>query len=483
MNKSLLKVFQIYIFVYAFLFASRPISDADFWFHLKTGQYIFATGSIPRTELFSFTFHGIPWVAHGWLSGVLFYAVYSLGGLKPLIFIFALLTAVAFWIAFKRANSHPFFAGVAVLVAVWTALPNIGVRPRVFTILFASIYLALLGRFARGIEERWIWLLVPLMVLWANLHGGFFIGFALIGLTAVGMVFDRWAGVLDQPETFRSRLRTLALVFVACVLAALLNPYGIKLYTAPIIVLRSSVFQNFVTDWLSPDFHQPEQRPLMLLIFFTVAVLALSPKRPKPSEVLLFLATLFATLKTQRNAVVFALVTTPLLANYFQLWFESTRFGKSFGVTRTQPNPRLALLLGVGLLLPLIPFVLRLRSTVYSTPTQEAMRVPVKAVDYLVQKGITGNTFTAPNVWGAYVLWAAPNNPVYIDGRDVYPDTFVKEFVDITFGLKDWRGPFDQRGVQIVIIEPPSLLARQLGEAPAWERIYQDETSVVFRRR
>jgi len=59
----------------------------------------------------------------------------------------------------------------------------------------------------------------------------------------------------------------------------------------------------------------------------------------------------------------------------------------------------------------------------------------------------------------------------------------VKEFVDITFGLKDWRGPFDQRGVQIVITEPPSLLARQLGEAPAWERIYQDEVSVVFRRR
>src|ERR1043166_4713511 len=153
MSKSLLKLFQIYIFVYAFLFASRPISDEDFWFHLKTGQYIFATGSIPRTELFSFTFPGIPCVAHGWLSGVMFYAVYSVAGLKPLIFIFALLTAIAFWIAFKRANSHPFFAGVALLLAVWTALPNLGVRPRVFTILLASIYLALLGRFARSEEH------------------------------------------------------------------------------------------------------------------------------------------------------------------------------------------------------------------------------------------------------------------------------------------------------------------------------------------
>src|SRR5215213_9153461 len=170
MNKSLIKVFQIYVFAYAFLFASRPMSDADFWFHLKTGQYVFSTGSIPRTEMFSFTYNGIPWIAHGWLSGVLFYAVYSSVGLKALIFIFALLTAIAFWIAFKRANSHPFIAGIATLVAVWTALPNIGVRPRVFTILFASIYLALLARFARGVKERWVWLLIPLMSLWANLH-------------------------------------------------------------------------------------------------------------------------------------------------------------------------------------------------------------------------------------------------------------------------------------------------------------------------
>jgi hypothetical protein len=482
MSKSLVKVFQIYVFVFAFLFASRPLNDGDFWFHLKTGQYIFATGSIPRTELFSFTYPGIPWVAHGWLSGVFFYGVYSVAGFKPLIFIFALLAALAFWIAFKRANSHPFFAGVAVLIAVWTAMPNLGVRPRVFTILFTSIYLALLGRFARGITERWLWLLVPLMTLWANLHGGFFIGLALIGVTAVGMITDWWAGVLDQPESFRSRLRKLALVFFACIAAGLLNPFGVRLYTAPIAVLRSSVFQNVVNDWLSPNFHQPEQRPFLVMIILTTALLALSPKRPKPSEVLLFIATLYASLKTQRNAVVFALVSAPLMANYFQAWFESTRVGSSFGSSATGSKRRLAVLVAIGLLLPLIPFVIKLKSAVYGTPTQESMRVPVKAVEFLNQNGITGNTFTDPNVWGAYVFWASPNR-VYIDGRDVYPDTFVREFVDIIMGVKDWRGPFDKRGVQLVLIEPSSVLARELSEAPDWDRIYRDDMSVVFKRR
>jgi hypothetical protein len=482
MNKTLLKVFQIYIFAYAFLFASRPMGDADFWFHLKTGQYFFSSGGVPRAEPYSFTFHGIPYIAHGWLSGVFFYGVWSTAGPKLLIFIFAVLTAIAFWIAFKRANSHPFFAGVAVLLGVWTALPNIGVRPRVFTIVLASIYLALLGRFVRGVKERWIWLLIPLMTLWANLHGGFFIGLALVGLTATGMILDHWAGVLQEPETFRSRLRTLAVVFVGCVLAVLVNPYGVKLYTAPIAVLRSPIFQDLVTDWLSPDFHLATGRPLMLLILLTIAALALSPKRPKPSEVLLFLATLYATLKTQRNAVIFALVAAPLLADYFQIWFESTTVGRNFGA-KSDGSQRLARLMTIALLLPFVVFAIKLKTAVYSTPPQESLRVPVKAVAYLKQNGIVGNTFTAPNVWGAYVLWAAPGNPVYIDGRDVYPDMFVKEFVDILYGRVDWRGPFEQRGVQIALIEPDTLLARQLGESPGWERIYQDEMSVVFRRR
>lgn len=483
MNKSLLKVFKIYVFAFAFLFASRPMGDADFWFHLKTGQYVFTTGALPRMELWSFTHYGIPWTAHGWLSGVLFYGVWSVAGLKPLIFIFALLTAIAFWIAFKRTNAHPFFAGTAILLAVWTSLPNIGVRPRVFTILFASIFLALLGRFARGVNERWIWLLLPMMTLWANLHGGFFIGLALVGITAVGMVVDYWAGVLEEPVSFRLRLRQLAILFVGCVLAVLVNPFGVKLYTTPLAVLRSPIFQDLVIDWLSPNFHLSTARPLLLLIVLTIAVLALAPRRPKPSEVLLFLATLYATLKTQRNAVVFSLVAAPLFANYFQLWLDATSFGKRFGVMREDRNPRVARLVTLVLLLPLIPFAVKLKATVYSNPSQRSLRVPVKAVEYLKQNGVSGNIFTAPNVWGAYVIWAAPNNPVYIDGRDVYPDTFVKEFVDILFGRIDWHGPFDQRGVKIAMIEPNTMLARQLAESEAWEKLYEDEMSVVFKRR
>src|SRR4026208_808948 len=106
MNSALRRVFEVYVFAFLLAFASRPLSDGDFWFHLKTGEYILATGQVPKQELFSFTSFGTPWIAHGWLAGAIFYAIYSKLGFYPLIFLFSLLAALAFWIIFKRSPGH-----------------------------------------------------------------------------------------------------------------------------------------------------------------------------------------------------------------------------------------------------------------------------------------------------------------------------------------------------------------------------------------
>jgi len=482
MNKSLLKIFPIYVFAYAFFSASRPISDGDFWFHLKTGEYIIRTGLIPRADLFSFTNYGRPWIAHGWLSGVVFYAVYSRLGFNALIFIFALLVALAFSIVFRRSDSHPFIAGFATLLGVWTVLPTVGVRPRVFTLLLSSVFLAILTRYARSGTGRAIWWLVPLMALWANLHGGYLIGLALIALTIVGIPLDAWAAG-EKVQALWPRLRTLAIVMVGCVLAALLNPYGLRIYTFPIGVLLSPVFQGVVVDWLSPDFHQPESLPLLVLILLTIAALALSPKRVRPSELLFFLATLYATLKSQRHLVILAIVAVPLLADYLQSWLVSTSFGKAFGrAPSAHATTRPPILLILLLLLPLAAFAIKLKSTLFAPPRQEMVEVPLEAVEYLKENQITGNTFTDPNIWGGYVIWTLPNNPVYIDGRDVYPEAFVKEYVGIVSGQADWRGPFDRYSVRMAIVTPKSLLVRGLKESTAWQQVFQDDMAVVFVR-
>ncbi len=483
MNTSLKRVFEVYVFAYAFFFASRPLSDGDFWWHLKTGEYILKNRSIPNTDLFSFTSYGKPWVAHEWLSEVGFYLVYSRSGFNALIFIFAVLTAIAFWIVCRRCESHAYIAAFATLLGVWSILPTIGVRPRVFTLFFASAYLAVLTRYARRGEGKGVWWLVPLMALWVNLHAGYIIGLVLIGVTIVGVVADVWAEGVPLKAHW-PRIRTLVLVLFASLVAVNLNPHGPRIYVFPFEFFFSPVQQDLVIDWLSPNFHDPGLLPLALLILLTIAALTLSPKRARPSELLLFLSTLYATLKSNRHMAIFALVAAPLLANYLQNWVDSTAVGKSFGQARSSAKSRGAFVFGVLLLLPILALVFRLKAEIYSASKQERVGVPLKAVEYMKANQIIGNTFTDPNIWSGYLIWEMPSNPVYIDGRiDMYGDEFVKDYVKITYGLTDWRVPFEHFGVKAVVLSPNSVLRLQMQNSPQWEQVYQDEMAVVLRKR
>jgi hypothetical protein len=128
--------------------------------------------------------------------------------------------------------------------------------------------------------------------------------------------------------------------------------------------------------------------------------------------------------------------------------------------------------------------VIKLKSVIYSPPTQERVGVPLKAVAFIKENRITGNTFTDPNIWGGYLIWETPSNPVYIDGRiDMYGDEFVKEFLGIIYGETRWQEPFDRYGVQVAIVSQKSVLRLQLEQSTQWQQVYSDEMAVVFQRK
>jgi hypothetical protein len=480
MNKTLHKVFEVYVFAFLFLIASKPPNDADLWFYLNTGEYIVQNGQVPTTEFSSFTHFGSQFVAYGWLSGLLFYVLFKYVGLHALTFVTALIAAISFWIIFRHSRAHPLIAGSATVLAIWASTPTLGVKPRVLTLLFAAIFLVLLRKYARTGEAKSVFWLVPLMVLWVNLHGGFLVGLALIGFTIIGIPLDGWiAG--EKIRILLPRIRTLVVVFIACLVAGLINPYGLAMYTFPLRMLASPVFQESVADWVSPNFHNRQLWPLLGLIIASIVVLVSSPKRPRPSELLLFIAMLYSTLRTNRNMVIFALVAAPLLAEHLNHIFSATSFGRHFGKEPARATSRHARLFAVLLLLPLLAFIWRLRATVYGPANQQLLQVPVNAVEYMRKQQITGNTFTDPNVWGAFVSWSLRSNPVYIDGRDVYSAEFVSEYIRIIRGNSDWREPFSRYGVEVVMIRPDSMLARELNEA-GWPRVYEDKMVAVFKR-
>ena len=475
-NISLKQVFDIYVFAFVFFLASKPLNDPDFWFHLKSGEYILHNHTFPHTDPFSFTFYGQPWIVHGWLSAATFYVVQSRLGYGALILLFALLVTLTFWFVYRRCQAHPFVTGFAILLGVLSVSTNIGVRPRVFTLLLTSVFVLVLENYVRR-GGRMIWILIPLTALWANLHGGLFFGPAFIVLAMVGLVIDKWFG--DVEVELWSRLRVLALVLCGSLAAIVLNPYGIEMLFVPIRVLQTTVYKDVVVDWLSPDFHRPEVLPFLVLFLMTTAAMALSPVRPKPSELLLFIVTLYMSFNAQRNLAIFTLVAVPLLANYAQHWLDANELRRFFH------DPLLARrsAFAVVLLVPLLLFAMKLKSTVYGEFRQQTMDVPLKAVEYLKEKQITGNTFTDPNIWSNYLLWALPSNPIFIDRRDVYSESFTREYLSITSGRSDWHEAFERYAVRVAIVGPKSLLARKLRSATDWQQVYEDEMTVVFVKR
>ncbi|HEY0366848.1 MAG TPA: hypothetical protein VGC73_10265, partial [Pyrinomonadaceae bacterium] len=277
------RVFPIVLLSMVFVLAVRQsVSlDPDLWWHLKAGQQIIDTRSVPHTDDYSFTKQGSEWVAHEWLSEVIIDGISRLSGLVGLVTIFSLIIVIALWLTYRRCDGRPYAAGIAILLAAAASSPLFGIRPQMLTLLLASIYIVLLERFDPKEQSRRLWWLVPLMLLWVNLHAGWALGLALIGLYIVRAVLD---GEWDH-------LSPLLIVLIVCTALVPVNPNGFRMFSYPYETLTSTSMAAFIQEWHSPDFHKTTYLPLALLLLSTVAATALSPTRARLGEMFLVLIT------------------------------------------------------------------------------------------------------------------------------------------------------------------------------------------------
>ena len=269
-----------------------------------------------------------------------------------------------------------------------TAAPTWGVRPQMFSFLFASIYVAVLGNYARDEKSRSLWWLVPLMVVWVNMHAGFAFGLALIMLTIAGLTLE---GILSRAESLAviwRRRASLVLGGMLCGVAILLNPHGARMYLYPFETLRSHAMMKYIEEWLSPNFQELMFQPLLLMIFATFSALALSSKRLRLLDLVLLLATTAGALRSARNIPFFVLVAMPLLVEHSWNWITAQRWGQWL----TKPEKRevgsqailkIALNLGLLVALPLGVAALRLQRSVAKQPAAEAKVFPVAAVEFM----------------------------------------------------------------------------------------------------
>lgn len=487
-RRLLVLVFMLVIFAGAV----RSVTDPDFWWHLKTGQHIVQSGGIPHADIYSTTFFGKEWVTHEWLSEVFIFEIYRFLGLGGLTLVFSLIITAGFWIAYQRSArraGHPYIPGFALILGGLTAAPTWGVRPQMFTFLFASIYVAVLGKYAEDEKSRTLWWLVPLMVVWVNVHAGFAFGPALMILTIAGLVLE---GVISRADSFAviwRRVRPLVLVGLLCGAAIMINPHGARMYMYPFETLRSHAMMKYIEEWLSPNFQELMFQPLILMIFATFSVLALSSKRLRLLDLFLLLATTAGALRSARNIPFFVLVAMPLLVEHSWSWVTANRWGHWL----TKPEKLevgsqaiLKTVLNVVLLvaLPLGMVALRLQRSVANQSTAEAKVFPVTAVDFMLAHNPPKPIFNDYG-WGGYLIWKLyPDYRVYIDGRaDVYGDAFMEEFLSAQSGQTGWRGPLDKYGIRTVLIKPDLALASLLRQDAAWQNVFEDQQAIVFVRK
>ena len=465
------RIVPIVLFSMVFVLAVRQsVSiDPDLWWHLKAGQQIIDTRSIPHTDDYSFTKQGSEWVAHEWLSEVIMNAIYRVTGLTSLVTIFSLIIVVALWLTYRRCDGRPYAASIAIVLAAAASSPLFGVRPQMLTLLLASIYIAILER----LDTRRLWWLVPLMLLWVNLHAGFALGLALVGLYIVRAVLDgEW-----------NQVRPLLIVLLLCAAVVPLNPNGFRMFSYPLETLTSPSMAAFIQEWASPDFHKSTYLPLAILLLSTFAAMALSPTRPRPGEIFLVLITALGALRSVRHIPIFSLFAAPVLAKHLWAIAKERGWDKLLTGAETRPSGVKLLINIILLFAPVALAVTRVWDFAAHQRNYEALRNPVAAVEFLKSQRLPGPIYNRYG-WGGYLIYQLyPEYRVYIDGRaDVYGDAFFTEAMQMYDGVGNWKEPLDRYGIQTVIIDPNVALSAALRNDNEWSNVYEDNQAVIFRR-
>jgi hypothetical protein len=274
LSSPLLALGWLSLSVYVTVMTVFKMSNNDIWIHLRTGEYVLATGWPPIKDPYSFTAADHDYVAHEWLAGVLFYLVYAAGGVTGLIVFKALVVAASCALLYAAARAAG--ARLSVILPAFACLLYIASaryleRPHIFSYLMAALYLWLFFRYREaGRDRRWLYPLLPAHTIWTNLHGGYVQGLGMVGTFALGEALG-WArarllGRGGETAPAAADVRLLAALVPACLVASLLNPYGHRALTFPFELTGLELYMQRIYEW-KPPYDDVYNRSTMFVLY------------------------------------------------------------------------------------------------------------------------------------------------------------------------------------------------------------------------
>ena len=457
--------------------------DPDFWWHLRIGQWMVDNGRLPSTDIFTFTVANHVWTDHEYLTEILMWRIFSTFGLPALIVLFGLLTWAGFWLMYLQVRRQPFvFVGLGLAIGAIAGAPIWGPRAQMVTFALSCLELYWLHGYLSG-RSRALNFFPVVMVLWANLHGGWVIGFAWLGIALAAELF-MWAWEQDNPA-HRMHVRRLAIIAAASGLAVAATPHFLSLYPYPFETQGSVAQQRLIVEWFSPDFHQVYVKPFEAMVFLLVAGFAL--RKPTLYEFLLTAAALFLALQSVRNVALFVAATTPVLITTYGSWWKEFSAARRWSFS-LPARPFFAVVTAIVLVVIIGATALRVSNELSPTRQQQldASSYPIGAADWLAAHPDVGTRMYNQYGWGGYLayrFYPQKSRQVFIFGEAaLMGDPLLNQYEDVQTLRPDWKQILDGYQVDYIVYNKGEPLANVLADEPDWKLVYQDSVAVIYVR-
>lgn len=463
----------------------HPLMDPDVYIHLRDGKYWLDSHFQVGNDPFSYTAADQPFEKAEWLFRIGIYLAWKAGGYNFLIILKALGVLACFWavgtLMYRRWPHLPLIGALlgAGVLAHWTRLfPE---RPYIFTYLFLPVVMIWLEKYRQSPPEeeakhrRRLWWIPPLVALWANLHPGFAVLFAVLGFEIAEESLRAW---WYQDAGAQRRAQTLALVAAAGFGAGMFNSMGVHIYTFIFNTLTHAPYMASIVEWLKPDWATKPY--FFVLLAFSWIVYYLDFPRTRLAETLGMLFFSAWALNSRRNIDLYLIVVLPILTGHLRnLWAQWTpRISAPINLRRVALHAAtLATLVILGLLARNgYAFRLGLYPDYH----------PSSALEWMDKERLQGRLFH-PFHWGGYIGWVTQGRrKIFMDGRvPLFGEKLYDDYQKMFLGGPETVPLLNQYGIDILLVSPEGSGAfyQQLSQSGQWAMVFWDNVAEIFVRR
>ena len=444
------------------------LNDADSYWHIVVGRWIVDHWAFPTHDMFSFTFAGAPWIAKEWLSQVLYAGAEAVAGWPGMVVLAAACAALAFALLTRilLRDLKPAHALLFVAVAFLLAAPHITARPHALAYPVMVAFVAGLVRAADDRRAPSLWLL-PLMALWANLHGGFTFGIMMVG--ALGL-----DAIVSAPSETRLRTAAQWVGFGLATLAAgCITPYGWQSMLVTVRILGLGPALSIIGEWQAADFSHFGSLEAVLLLGTGFALwrgVTLPPVR-----IVILLGLVHMALSADRSAEILGLIAPLVIARPLASQIAAIRAEPQQGASRRLVAGAAAMLIVLA-----VPVTFALSAAFHYAPNP---RITPSAAVAALKKADAGPILNQYD-FGGYLVYEGI--PTFIDGRtELYGGAFFDRYIRAVT-LQDpasLERLLDKYKIKATLLAPGMPANAWLDRLPGWHRLYADDIAVVHIRK